>query len=189
LVAASAIASTIASRTVLKYKPDKVWKFVKQGECHVDSWHTSKSFLVVCEWMWVTFLKAPFLAVCDRFMIPDTLLRVLTMKFFSSRGWKVWNQQADGRPQVEKVLQGQARTPTAFLARLMVSKSQVCSRTQFEVRHRVRPTSTFLMGHNSIQVSSMPTYRRSQRCFITRMVSTNHPCVCSRHLRLPLRNL
>jgi Na+-driven multidrug efflux pump len=25
-------ASAIASRTVLKYKPDKVWKFVKQGE-------------------------------------------------------------------------------------------------------------------------------------------------------------
>jgi 3-hydroxyisobutyrate dehydrogenase-like beta-hydroxyacid dehydrogenase len=25
-------ASAMASRTILKYKPDKVWKFVKQGE-------------------------------------------------------------------------------------------------------------------------------------------------------------
>jgi hypothetical protein len=26
-------ASALASRTVLKYKPDKVWKHIKQGEC------------------------------------------------------------------------------------------------------------------------------------------------------------
>jgi hypothetical protein len=28
-------ASALASRTVLKYKPDKVWKHIKQGECQV----------------------------------------------------------------------------------------------------------------------------------------------------------
>jgi hypothetical protein len=28
-------ASAIASRTILKYKPDKVWKLVEQGECQV----------------------------------------------------------------------------------------------------------------------------------------------------------
>jgi hypothetical protein len=80
-------ASVLASRTVLKYKPDKVWKHIKQGECRVGfKSFRSKQVLTMnaCGCLLVENLRMPCVMVFDDHM--------LTLKLFPHR-WKVWRDQ------------------------------------------------------------------------------------------------